>query len=60
MSKAIFGNKKYKVSLHRTSVIALPAAIQFYIEKERFEDADVFLLSFKVFVIELLIGVKIK
>ncbi|MDL2254981.1 hypothetical protein LJC38_00165 [Parabacteroides sp. OttesenSCG-928-K15] len=60
MKKVKFGDNKTKISIHKTSVIAIPMAIQFYLEKERFEDAEVFMLSFKVLIAELLIGVRIK
>jgi|GEM_PF-6935606 len=41
MKKVRFGDNKTKISIHKTSVIAIPMAIQFYLEKERFEDAEV-------------------
>lgn len=55
-----FGNKKNRTSLHISTIFSLFPAIQFYIENERFEDATVFMLSLKLFVLECVIGVRLK
>lgn len=60
MNKIKFGDRTIKLSLHHSGVVAVPAALQYYIERERFEDAEVFMFSIKLFTIELLIGIRVK
>lgn len=57
---AKFGNKKIKIAPHISTIFSLLPAIQFYIEKESFEDATVFMLSLKLFNLECLVAIRTK
>lgn len=55
-----FGNHKIKVAPHISSVFSLVPAIQFYIERDKFDDAEILIISFKFFNLETIIALRLK